>query len=464
MSRHRQGRLPGAPAAAAPSGHSETARQASHIAFGAAALLLPYLHWYQSVILAAAAVVFNIRVLKWMTRTRVHRPIELNQRLPAGLVLYPTSILLLLLMFPSRCDIVAAAWGILAAGDGAATLVGTRYGRRAWSWNGRKTVAGSAALVAAGGAAGALLAWWCRPAVVPPPYVWFSVGAPFAAAIAAAAVETAPIRLDDNVSIPIAAAAVLWTLSMVSADLVRTSAQALPALLAVALPANAALAAAGYAAGTVSASGATAGVIIGSAVFVSAGWRGWLLLLVAFALAVIASRLGLQRKTLLGIAQEDGGRRGAGQALANTGVAAVAALLSVLSYAQASALVAFAAALTAGASDTVASEIGKGWGRRTWAILPLRPAAPGTPGAVSIEGTAAGLVAAAGLGSLAIALGLVPAGALAAIVVGATAGSLVESLLAATFEPAGILNNDALNLINTSIAAFTAVSLAGVGG
>ncbi len=41
------------------------------------------------------------------------------------------------------------------------------------------------------------------------------------------------------------------------------------------------------------------------------------------------SRLGLRRKTLLGIAEERGGRRGAGNAFANTGVAAIAAVLAV---------------------------------------------------------------------------------------------------------------------------------------
>lgn len=464
MPAERHGRRADTSIGAPSPAHSETARQAAHIAFGAVALLLPYLHWYQAVILAAAAVIFNIRLLKWMTGRRVHRPSELNQSLPAGLVLYPTSILLLLLMFPSRPDIVAAAWGILAVGDGAATLVGRRYGRRKWEWNRSKSVAGTVALVIAGGAAGAFLAWWCRTAVIPPPYIWFSIGAPFAAAIAAAAVETVPIRLDDNVSIPVASAAVLWALSMISEDLARSAATAIPATLAIAVSANAAVAALGHLARTVSTSGAVAGAIIGTGIFLSAGRGGWTMLLAAFAVAVVASRLGLQRKTLLGIAQEHGGRRGAGNAIANTGVAAVAAALSVLSYAQGAALIAFAAALTAGASDTVASEIGKAWGRRTWSILPPRPVMPGTAGAISLEGTAAGLVAAAGLGSLAIAFGLVPAHALAPIVLGAMVGSFVESLLAATFEAPGILNNDTLNLINTAIAAFTAVSTAGIAG
>ena len=59
-----------------------------------------------------------------------------------------------------------------------------------------------------------------------------------------------------------------------------------------------------------------------------------MLLLATFALAVVTSRLGLRRKTLLGIAEERGGRRGAGNAIANTGVAAAAAVLGALSYAQ----------------------------------------------------------------------------------------------------------------------------------
>ncbi len=65
------------------------------------------------------------------------------------------------------------------------------------------------------------------------------------------------------------------------------------------------------------------------------------------------------------------------------------------------------AALAAGASDTVASEIGKAWGRRTFLFPSFKPVRPGTSGAVSLEGTAAGLVAALGLAALGLSLGLV---------------------------------------------------------
>lgn len=441
--------------------YSETLRQWIHIAFGAAALLLPFLHWYQAVTLAAAAVIINIRVLKTIAGDRLHRPIERQQAVPAGLVLYPTSILLMLLLLPGRPDIVAGAWGILAAGDGAATLVGRRYGVRKWPWNRQKSIAGTVVLALAGGMAGSFLCWWCRAVVVPPPYLWFSLGAPMAAAVVAAAVETVPIRLDDNLSVPLSASAVLWAASLVSEDLLAAFVAGLPAALIVALPINALVSVAGFAARTVSVSGAVTGAVIGTAIYVCAGRPGWVLLLACFLCASVTSRMGLRRKTLLGIAEEQSGRRGAGNALANTGVATAAAAMAVLSYGSAAALLAMAAALVAGASDTVASEIGKAWGTRTWAILPPRLVRPGTPGAMSIEGTAAGLVSAAALAGVAVWLSVVPAFGMIPIVIGSTIGALAESLLAASFEPAGVLNNDALNLINTAIAAYAAVSIAG---
>src|SRR4029453_17229067 len=230
----------------------------------------PFPPWYQAATLAAAAGIVNIRLLKTIAGDRLHRPIELQQAVPAGLVLYPTSILLLLLLFPGRPDIVAGAWGVLAVGDGAATLAGRRYGVRKWPWNPQKTVAGTVVLALAGGMTGAFLCWWCRAIIMPPPYLWFSLGAPMAAAVVAAAIETVPIRLDDNLSVPLSAAAVLWAASLVSEDLVATLLTALPAALIVALPINTLVAVAGFAARTVSMSGAVTGAVIGTVIYVCA--------------------------------------------------------------------------------------------------------------------------------------------------------------------------------------------------
>ena len=438
----------------------EDTRKIVHVAMGGFAFALPFLPWWQSVLLAAVAVAFNIFALQKVLGIRVFRPGERLRRLTSGIVLYPLSVLGLLLLFPARLDIVAAAWGILAAGDGMATLVGRRRPIARLPWNPRKSVAGTLAFVLFGGITATVLAWWCRDTVIPPPYSWYPAVAGFAAAVAAAAVESIPVDLDDNVSVTITSASVLWIVSLVSADLALDAFKELVWVAPLALFVNLMVAAAGYRAGTVTISGVIGGVVLGTVILLFTGWPGWVLLLATFAAAVITSRMGLRRKLLLGIEEERGGRRGAGNAIANTGVAAVAALMAAVTYAHDPALLAFVAALAAGGSDTVASEIGKAWGRTTYLITTARRVRAGTSGAISLEGTLAGIGGAAILGGLGAALGLIAWVLVPLVILAATIGSAVESLLGATLEPLRIMNNDILNFVNTAVAALVAVELA----
>ena len=85
---------------------------------------------------------------------------------------------------------------------------------------------------------------------------------------------------------------------------------------------------------------------------------------------------------------------------------------------------------------------------------------PGTPGAMSLEGTTAGVVSAFALAVVALMLGEIAAHMILSVVVGATVGALAESVLAATLEGPGILNNDMLNFINTAVAAAVALAIA----
>jgi len=465
-----------------PPTYSEHARQWIHIGSGLFALLLRWLTGWQAATLAATALFFNLLLLPRIGGTRLYRPVDHARGFPMGILLYPFSVLLLTISFPTRLDLVAAAWGILAFGDGFATLVGrfvttinaepaehadqnlsansasSAFYRRRLPWNRDKTVAGTLAFIVFGGAAGVALAWWVRPAASPmAPIVW-TVVAPLAATLLTALVETLPVRLDDNISVPATAAAVLWIGTLMTAASFAGARAAIVAALPWAIGVNALTAWLGYRARTVSRSGAAAGAFVGAIIYAGGGPGAWILLLVTFLAASVTSRMGLSRKEQLGIAEERGGRRGAGNAIANCGIAAVAAVAAVTTpYASAS-LVALVAALTAGGSDTVASEIGKAWGRSTFLVTTFRRVAPGTPGAMSVEGTAAGLAAATVLAVIGAALGLVPTSAILPIVAGATAGALIESALGATLEGPGILNNDMLNFINTAAAAAVALA------
>jgi uncharacterized protein (TIGR00297 family) len=463
--------------------YSERARQWVHVGSGAFALLLRGLSWWQAAALAATALAFNALLLPRVGGRRLYRPIDHARGFPLGILLYPLAVLLLILIFPARLDIVAAAWAILALGDGAATLVGQRVtidaetaeraektrpehsagsalGRGRLPWNRDKTIAGTIAFVVCGSIGGVVLAWWTRPAIAPLPSLTFVVVAPVLAAAAAALVETIPVRLDDNLSVPATAAVVLWMAAEVTPDAFAASRHAVVSALPWALGINAVVAWAGYRARTVSVSGTIVGAIVGTVIYTGAGGGAWTLLLLTFITASVASRLGIQRKVLLGIAEDRGGRRGAGNAIANCGVAVLAAIAAATTPHAAAALLALTAALAAGGSDTVASEIGKAFGRSTFLVTTLGRVKPGTPGAMSLEGTAAGIVAALALGAAAVALGLIPASSIVVVVVAATAGALVESILGASLEGPGILNNDMLNFINTAVAAGVALAIA----
>jgi len=438
------------------SGYSETSRQVTHILAGSFALLLRWTTWWQAAALAVLALLFNVVVLPAFGR-RVFRPGDLDRVMRSGIAIYPLSVLALVLCFPHRPDIVAISWAVLAAGDGLATLVGAHVRTAPLPWNRAKSIGGLCAGVAGGAMAGVALAWWTAKGMSTPPPAWFLLGAPVIAAVLAGLAETLPIGLNDNISVPFTAAFVLWTLTFVDGASVHAAMPLLAARLGPAIAVNAIFAFLGWRAKTVTIPGAMTGFAIGVAMWLGTGARGWAMLFAAFAIAAATTRFGHQRKALLGIAEGRGGRRGPGNAIANTGLAAWAAVIAIGLHDPRPATLASVAALATAASDTVASEVGKAWGRTTWLVTTLGRVPAGTSGAVSLEGTVAGAFGAALLAGLGAGLGLIPAFAVGPIVIAAMLASLAEGWLAVQFEATGVLDNDALNFLNSVIGAALAL-------
>ena len=67
----------------------------------------------------------------------------------------------------------------------------------------------------------------------------------------------------------------------------------------------------------------------------------------------------------------------------------------------------YVASLSTKLSDTTASEVGKAYGKRTFLITTLKAVPRGTEGAVSLEGTVAGIVASVAIALVAWAVGLI---------------------------------------------------------
>ena len=200
-------------------------------------------------------------------------------------------------------------------------------------------------------------------------------------------------------------------------------------------------------------------------------WRTALVsVLAVFVLSFVATRLGRERKERLGTAEQRQGRSAA-QVAANLGVAAIAFsglaqswLVDTGWFARAGQmpvllLAAGLAALAEAAADTVSSEVGQVLGGQPRMITNLRQVEPGTDGAISLAGTLAGLAAAA----LVAAAGTLALGGGPAIFwigcAGGVFGLFFDSLLGATLERRGWLNNDAGNFLSTASAAVFALAV-----
>ena len=452
---------------------AELLRKALHLGVGLLAFALADLGLLGSALLLAGLSVFNLWIWPHLGGRRVWR--EARGRRDVGIALYPT-VLLALLLLTRRLDVVAAVWGLLAVGDGSATLVGRAWGGRApLSWNPRKSWPGLLAhgLLGSLGAAG-LLVWtrWrldpsslASPEELSPLALWLA--AAVAAAWLAAAVESLPLGLDDNLTTPPLAALFLLAALETGPFWVgfdTTLAVSLAQAFVLALGVNLALALTAWRVGSIDVSGVVSGTVLGTVIATALGWSGFTLLLVFFVLGSVATRVGWSTKVARGLAEGNRGRRGAKNALANVSVPAVLACFALTTPHGELFRLAFAAAFAAAAADTSSSELGQIWGRRPRMLTTLRPAEPGVDGAISLEGTLAGIAAAAILalvGAMAGLYGIEPM-PIALVVAAGLFGTLFDSLLGATLERRALLDNEAVNFLAILGAAGFAMVAASV--
>ena len=200
--------------------------------------------------------------------------------------------------------------------------------------------------------------------------------------------------------------------------------------------------------------------ILGTVLWGTLGWRGWLAVVAYLLLGSAVTRLGLRAKQERGLAEARGGRRGPENVWGSAATGTLLALLIPLWPAAAPLLlVGFAASFSAKLADTCGSEIGKRWGRRTLLITNLQPVPPGTEGAVSLAGTLASLAGAAAMAALMAGLGLIGGwGPILLVAVTGLVATLIESWIGAVAQRRWAwLSNELVNALQTAIAAALAM-------
>ena len=218
-----------------------------------------------------------------------------------------------------------------------------------------------------------------------------------------------------------------------------------------------------YFLGTVSRSGLAGGVAVGALIYWFGGWPAFAVLGGFFVTASLLTRVGYARKAALGAAQADRGRRGARHAAANCAVGLVLAGTMKFYGATPALETAFVASFATAAADTAGSEIGPLLGRTAVLPVSLKRVAPGTPGAVSLEGTLASVLAAALISALGLAVGLASSGKLAIVAaISAVLAALAESVLGSFPVIERTVGNEWMNVFNTALGALLCLFLAAI--
>ncbi|NJS13072.1 MAG: DUF92 domain-containing protein [Microcoleus sp. CSU_2_2] len=244
------------------------------------------------------------------------------------------------------------------------------------------------------------------------------------------------------------------------------------------------------------------GWLLGVLIWGCLGWRGYAVVMFYFLVGSGVTRIGKAQKEAEGIAEKRSGARGPenvwGSALTATLCALGVLVLSILGetgqifgetgqifggtgqiFGETSQilggtgkmpvpqdaisllLLGYVASFCTKLSDTCASEIGKAYGKRTFLITTLRLVPRGTEGAVSLEGTLAGIAGSVAIALLAWVVGLINLTGFAFCVIAAFIATNIESVIGATVQSKfEWLTNEVVNFFNTLIGAIVAMLLA----
>lgn len=211
-------------------------------------------------------------------------------------------------------------------------------------------------------------------------------------------------------------------------------------------------------------SGIGAAFLLGTLTWRGFGPSGFLLVATYFIIGTAVTKIKMAQKEAQGVAEKRKGRRGPGSVIGSSAAGCVCALLSIYGVGGKpfSRLweLGFVASFCTKLSDTVSSEIGKAYGKTTYLVTTFKVVPRGTEGAVSVEGTLAGVVASILLASIGCLMGEIKVAEAVICVLASQIANIGESVIGAALqEKEGFkwLNNDAVNVINISLGSILAI-------
>ena len=210
--------------------------------------------------------------------------------------------------------------------------------------------------------------------------------------------------------------------------------------------------------------------LLGVLIWGTLGFKGYAIVSVYFILGSAVTRIGMAEKEAQGIAEKRSGARGPENVWGSAFTAALCAVgVGVIDWLgtdetlvlRSLLLLGYVASFSTKLSDTCASEVGKAYGKRTFLITTLQPVPRGTEGAVSLEGTLAGIVASVVLAIHGWGVGLIDIWGILWCVLAAFIATNLESVIGATLQSRWQwLTNELVNVLNTLIGSLIAMLFA----
>ncbi|GAA4316352.1 DUF92 domain-containing protein [Mucilaginibacter gynuensis] len=197
---------------------------------------------------------------------------------------------------------------------------------------------------------------------------------------------------------------------------------------------------------------AITGGLVSILIYICAAFTGIAIITTFFLAGTLATLWQRELKQSINAAEANGGRRTAGQVLANAGVAGLTGIATLIypDFREVFQLM-LAASFASAMADTLASELGMLYGRRFFNILTLKADIRGENGVISIEGLLIG-VAGSSIIALIYAIGFGWSWAILKIIIAGTIGNVTDSVLGASLERRNLIGNNTVNFLNTLIA------------
>jgi uncharacterized protein (TIGR00297 family) len=207
---------------------------------------------------------------------------------------------------------------------------------------------------------------------------------------------------------------------------------------------------------------------LGVVVWGTLGWRGYGVVMFYFLVGSAVTRIGMAQKEAEGIAEKRGGARGPENVWGSAFTATICAIgVAAIKFGwldpgwEPLLILGYVASFATKLSDTTASEVGKAYGKSTFLITTLKPVPRGTEGAISLEGTLAGIVGGILISLVAYSLGMITLQGVIICTIAAFVATNVESVIGATLQSdLDWLSNELVNVINTIVGAVVAISIA----